>query len=320
MQTVQNHKLRSSFLLLLASTIWGFSFVAQSIGKDFLSPFTFNGIRMLLGTIGLLPFIFIREKYNPALRAERNDPLRRKAANHNLLIAGLCCGSCLFIASTLQQVGIIYTTAGKSGFITAFYIVLVPVISLLFGKKNSLLIWLSAALALCGLYLISIRDGFSVNTGDLLTFISSIFYSIHILFVDHFGPKTDGIKLAATQFFVVGMYSAVFVLLFERDQFSAGNVMLAWKALFFAGFLSCGIAHTLQIVGQKGLNPSIASLLMSMEASISVFAGWLVLGEVLTIREFLGCGLMLAAIILADFLPIVSGRARNRHSRKSTPD
>ena len=314
-----NLKLRNSFLLLLAATVWGVSFVTQRIGMDYIGPFTFNGLRLLMGGGVLIPFILIRDK----LAGKRNpypagSPDSKKTPDRLFLTGGLLCGLCLFAASSLQQVGIQYTTAGKSGFITAFYIILVPVVSMAIGRHTSRLIWAAVAIALAGLYLISIKDGFSIGRGDFLTLLCAFVYSIHILTVDYYAPRTDGVRMACVQFLFSGTLSMLFVLFLERDTFSAASIQAAWLPLCYSGIFSAGIGFTLQIVGQKGLNPSVASLLMSMESCVSVIAGALILHERLSARESAGCCLMFLAIILADFLPFFSEQDRTRRFRKST--
>ena len=304
-----NLKIRNSLLLLLTATIWGISFVSQSVGMDYVKPFTFNGLRLLMGGCVLIPFILLSGRGQTG-----------KITNRLYLKGGVLCGLCLFVASSLQQIGIQYTTAGKSGFITAFYIILVPVISIGLGKKVSPLIWTAVAIALTGLYLISIKEGFTIGLGDFLTLLCSLVFALHILVIDRFAPKTDAVRMACVQFFVAGALSMVFILLLERDAFRLASVKAAWLPLCYSGIFSAGIGYTLQIVGQKGLNPAVASLLMSMESCVSAIAGWLLLGQALSSRELAGCCLMFTAIILADLLPFFSERGHIRHSRISEID
>ena len=210
----------------------------------------------------------------------------------------ICCGIALCLATNFQQIGIQYTTVGKAGFITACYIVIVPVIGLFMKKKCSPMIWLSVLLAVVGLYLLCINEQFSIGYGDILVFVCAILFSVHILIVDYFSPKVDGVKMSCIQFLVCGLLSGIAMLFAEQPQLSA--VLLAWKPIAYAGIMSCGVGYTLQIVGQKGMNPTIASLILSLESCISVLAGWLLLGQTLSIREGLGCVAMFAAIILAQ--------------------
>lgn len=293
---MKNLQLRNSFLLLLTATIWGVAFVAQSVGMDYVQPFTFNGIRSLIGGLVLVPCIFL-------LNRKKSGHTQPAAHNRDLVLGGILCGLCLFSASSFQQFGIQYTTVGKAGFITACYIVIVPVLGLFLRKKCTPLIWASVLLALAGLYFLCIAGSFSLNLGDVLVFISALLFSVHILVIDYFSPRTDGVKLACIQFWICGLLSVVGMFLFESPDLTM--IRMAWLPLLYAGVLSCGVAYTLQIVGQKNMNPTVASLILSLESCISVLAGWLLLGQALSPRELLGCLLMFAAIILAQ-LPVKS--------------
>ncbi len=290
-------KLRSSALLLLTACIWGVAFVAQSVGMEYVGPFTFNFVRSILGGLVLIPCIFFLKREKKA-EAEKVSEEEKKAQRKTLLAGGICCGVALCLASNFQQIGIQYTTVGKAGFITACYIVIVPVIGLFMKKKCSPMIWLSVLLAVVGLYLLCINEQFSIGYGDILVFVCAILFSVHILIVDYFSPKVDGVKMSCIQFLVCGLLSGIAMLFAEQPQLSA--VLLAWKPIAYAGIMSCGVGYTLQIVGQKGMNPTIASLILSLESCISVLAGWLLLGQTLSMREGLGCVVMFAAIILAQ--------------------
>lgn len=289
--------LRSSALLLLTACIWGVAFVAQSVGMEYVGPFTFNFVRSILGGLVLIPCIFFLKREKKA-EAEKVSEEEKKAQRKTLLAGGICCGVALCLASNFQQIGIQYTTVGKAGFITACYIVIVPVIGLFMKKKCSPMIWLSVLLAVVGLYLLCINEQFSIGYGDILVFVCAILFSVHILIVDYFSPKVDGVKMSCIQFLVCGLLSGIAMLFAEQPQLSA--VLLAWKPIAYAGIMSCGVGYTLQIVGQKGMNPTIASLILSIESCISVLAGWLLLGQTLSMREGLGCVVMFAAIILAQ--------------------
>lgn len=274
--------------MLLTATIWGVAFVAQSVGMDYIEPFTFNCIRSILGGITLLPVIFLGKG--------KSEPPSR-----TLLAGGICCGILLFAASNFQQFGIQYTTVGKAGFITACYIILVPIMGIFLKKKCTPLIWLSVLFALAGLYLLCITEEFSLGKGDVLVLICSFLFALHILVIDYFSPKTDGVKMSCIQFFVCGILSGICMLFTETPSFS--NIRSAAVPLLYAGIFSCGVAYTLQIVGQKNMNPTVASLILSLESSISVLAGWILLGQSLGLREAAGCILMFAAILLAQ-LPV----------------
>lgn len=290
-------------LLLLTAAIWGVAFVAQSVGMDYVGPFTFNTVRSLLGGIVLIPCIVLLKRIDvgskdtagAAEHASGYPAGQRKV----LLTGGVACGVLLCIASNLQQFGIMYTSVGKSGFITAMYIVLVPVLGIFLKKKAGIKIWCSVAIAVGGLYLLCMTDsGFSIQKGDLLLLLGAVIFSFHILTIDYFSPKVDGVKMSCIQFFTCGILSMVCMFLFEQPQI--GAILQAWMPIVYAGVLSCGVAYTLQIVGQKGMNPTVASLILSMESVISVIAGWLILHQKLSGRELLGCVLMFAAIILVQ--------------------
>lgn len=300
---MNKYTLRQSMLLLLTAAIWGVAFVAQSVGMDYVGPFTFNTVRSLLGGIVLIPCIVLLKRINVgskdtagAAEHASGDPAGQRKV---LLTGGVACGVLLCIASNLQQFGIMYTSVGKSGFITAMYIVLVPVLGIFLKKKAGIKIWCSVAIAVGGLYLLCMTDsGFSIQKGDLLLLLGAVIFSFHILTIDYFSPKVDGVKMSCIQFFTCGILSMVGMFLFEQPQI--GAILQAWMPIVYAGVLSCGVAYTLQIVGQKGMNPTVASLILSMESVISVIAGWLILHQKLSGRELLGCVLMFVAIILVQ--------------------
>lgn len=297
--------LKNSLLLLLTATIWGVAFVAQSVSMDYIGGFTFNAVRNIIGAITLIPVILIFSKQNPA--ADQN-PADKQKARKTLITGGICCGILLCLASNFQQFGIKYTTVGKAGFITACYIIIVPIIGIFLKKKCNPFIWIAVLLSLGGLYLLCISpgEGFSIGKGDTLVLICAVVFSFHILTVDHFSPLVDGVKMSCIQFLVCGILSGIPALIFENPNIT--NILQAWMPILYAGILSCGVAYTLQIVGQKGMNPTVASLIMSLESCISVIAGWLILGQNLSSREIFGCVLMFGAIVLAQ-LPQKSASA-----------
>lgn len=286
-------KIRNSLLLFAAALLWGTAFVAQSVGLDYIEPFTFSTFRSLIGSAFLIPCIFIlgmrkKEKADKAAEDKKE-----------LLKGGIVCGIVICTAANLQQVAMLYASVGKSGFLTALYIVIVPVISIFFGKKTGVKLCIAVVCATIGLYLLCMQPGdFSLQFGDILLLLCAVTFSIHIMVIDYFTQRVDGVKLSCLQFFVCGIISAVLMFLFEKPSFSA--VCNAWAPLLYVGVLSSGVAYTFQIVGQKGTNPVIASLIMSLESVISAVAGWLILGQVLSKREILGCVVMFAAIILAQ--------------------
>lgn len=287
---------RSPLLLFLTAIIWGTAFVAQSVGMDYVGPFTFNFVRSVIGGAVLIPCVFLLDRFRGLDRAgnEKIYTWHQK----ELFAGGICCGVALFIASNLQQFGIQYTTVGKAGFITALYIVIVPVIGVFTKKTAGYKIWLSVLLAVAGLYLLCITEGFSVGTGDFLVFLCALCFSVHILIIDYFSPKVDGVRMSCIQFFVCGLLSGIAMVFTEQFEFHA--VLTAWMPLLYAGVMSCGVAYTLQIVGQKGMDPTVASLILSLESVVSVLSGWLLLNQKLSLRELAGCVLMFVAIILAQ--------------------
>lgn len=287
-------RLKNASMLILTAFIWGTAFVAQSVGMDFLEPFTFNGVRSLIGGIVLLPCIFLIRRIN----ARAGEPEREEGTRRDLIIGGILCGLLLFAASSLQQIGIVYTTAGKAGFITAFYIVIVPVLGVFLHKRIGWKVWTAVVMALAGLYFLCMTEKLTVGKGDLYIFLCALIFSVHILVIDHFSPRVDGVKMSCIQFFTCGIVSLIPMFVWETPR--VDNLLAGWVPLLYAGVLSCGVAYTLQVVGQKNVNPAIASLLLSLESCFSVLAGWLILGERLSMREFAGCILMFAAIILAQ--------------------
>ena len=286
-------KIKNGIMLVLTAFIWGTAFVAQSVGMDYLGPFTFNGVRSLIGGAALLPCIWLFQK-GKGKATEKPS----RGARKELIAGGIACGLLLFAASSLQQIGIQYTTAGKAGFITAFYIVIVPVLGIFLHKKINGKVWGAVAIALAGLYFLCITEKFAVGKGDILIFLCAIVFSIHILVIDYFSPKVDGVKMSCIQFFVCGIVSLPPMFFTETPKI--GAIVEGWAPLLYAGVLSCGVAYTLQIIGQKNVNPAVASLILSLESCFSVLAGWMVLGEKLSMRESVGCVLMFAAIILAQ--------------------
>ncbi len=302
--------IRQSCLLLLTAVIWGIAFVAQSAGMEYVEPFTFNAVRSLLGGIVLIPciaFLQYLEKREPAENKVENKAedkagtIEMKKTEHNpktLLFGGIACGVLLFIASNLQQIGIQYTTVGKAGFITALYIIIVPILGIFFHKKVGIRIGIGVVMALCGLYLLCMQGSFHLDKGDAFVLLCAICFSFHIMVIDYFSPKVDGVKMSCIQFFVCGILSAVCMFLFEDAKLAL--ILAAWKPIVYAGVMSCGVAYTLQIVGQKGMNPTVASMILSLESVVSVLAGWILLQETLSRRELFGCLLMFGAIILAQ--------------------
>lgn len=299
----QQIPLKNSLLLLLTATIWGISFVAQSEGGDAVGAFTFNATRNLIGSLVLIPVIFLLSRLNLSGKAVNRSSASEGnifSRNRTLILGGVSCGVCLCLASNFQQVGISYTSVGKAGFITACYIVIVPILGLFMKKKCSPFIWIAVILSLCGLYLLCLTpgEGFAIGKGELLVLICAFLFSLHILTIDHFSPLVDGVKMSCIQFLVCGILSGIPALIFESPDLA--GIFAAKIPVLYAGVMSCGVAYTLQIVGQKNMNPTVASLILSLESCISVIAGWLILVQNLSSREIFGCVLMFGAIILAQ--------------------
>lgn len=290
-------------LLFVAALIWGTAFVAQSVGMDHIGPFTFNAVRSLVGGVALIPVILFFNR--------RKSPQRRQTERANrktLLLGGVCCGLALGVASCLQQVGIQYTTVGKAGFITALYIVIVPILGPFFHKKVGVKLWVSVVVAILGLYLLCMSGSLRLSWGDFLVLLCALCFSAHIMVIDYFSPKVDGVQMSCLQFFVAGIFSAVLMLAVEGVP-DPHAVAISWMPILYTGVLSSGVGYTLQIIGQKGVNPTVASLVLSLESVISVLAGWVILNQSMSAREVLGCVLMFGAIILAQ-LPERRKKAR----------
>ena len=283
--------MKNNILLVLTALIWGCAFVAQSVGMDYVGPFTFNMARFLIGAIVLLPVIWFMD-------CQRKTGAEKGAGQKTLIIGGICCGIALAVASTLQQWGILFTTVGKAGFITAMYIVIVPLLGIFIGKKVRPLIIGCVAIAVVGFYFLCMTESLRLGLGDFLVLLCAIAFSIHILVIDHFSPKVDGVKMSAIQFLTAAIISAVPTLLWEQPVFT--EILQAWQPVLYAGVMSCGVAYTLQIIAQKNADPTVASLLLSLESVFSVLAGWVLLGQGLSLKEMFGCVLIFCAIILAQ--------------------
>ncbi len=292
---------RYALLLVLAAFIWGTAFVAQSMGMDYIGPCTFNAARSFIGSVALLPVIWFFSRRQGGGQGENGGKKQFWLLDKALLIGGAACGVMLSGGSLLQQMGLTSTSAGKAGFLTSLYIIIVPVLGVFLGKRAGFKVWIGVVLALIGAYLLSgaaTGEGFSIATGDLLVIISALFFSLHILVIDRFSPHVDGVMLSCVQFFVAGAVSLVFALVFEKP--ALGDLLPAWGPLLYTGVLSSGVAYTLQIVGQQNVPPTVASLLMSLESVFAAVSGWIVLGQPLSLREMAGCVLVFGAVVLAQ--------------------
>ena len=300
---------KNTLMLFLTAFIWGSAFVAQSVGMDYVGPFTFSCVRSLIGGIFLIPCIWFLDQWRAKNNGtEGGKKTVSKEEKKMELIGGICCGLALCVATNLQQIGMQYTTVGKAGFITALYIVLVPIFGIFLKKKVEARIWVSVMISVVGLYLLCITDKLVLGKGDTLVLLCAVVFTIHILVIDYFSPKADGVRIACIQFFVTGILSAIPMFLFETPRLS--NIFAAAVPVLYAGVLSSGVAYTLQIVAQKDADPTVASLILSLESVFSVLGGWMILGQKLSIREIAGCILMFSAIILAQ-LP---GKPKNEEA------
>ena len=307
--TKQKTQWKGVVMLMLTALIWGSSFVAQSVGMESVEAFTFNGIRTLMGAVVLLPFILIRDRIQgKSMTAEQIKV--RKATDKKTVRYGLVLGLVFCAASNFQQFAFEYSTSGKIAFITALYMFFVPLFGLFLKKKVPLLTWVCVLAGFVGLYFLSIGPGGlgSVNRGDFRAFICAIFYAVHILLIEKFAPDVDGIKLSCTQFVVSGVITCILMFIFETPQMSA--ILTAIVPLLYSGIMSCGLAYTFQIVGQKYTEATVASLIMCMESVFAVLAGALLLHEVLSGREIVGCVIMFAAIVLSQLSEFITAKLK----------
>lgn len=286
-------KVKGSLSLLAATVIWGFAFIAQSVGMDLIGPFTFQAVRCLLAVVFLVPCAFALDLGKCSLRESA-----RKWQNKDLWKAGILCGCSLFIAASLQQIGLVYTDAGKAGFITAMYIVLTPVLGLFLGRRVPKSTAFSVLIAVVGLYLLSCMGVTQVNKGDLFLMGCALAFAVQINCIDHFAPGLDGFRLNCIQALTVAVLSVPFMVLTE--QVDVSNLLACWGPLCFAGMLSMGLAYSLQIVGQKTMEPAPAALIMSLESVFAALGGWWLLQEQMTPAELTGCGLVFAAVVISQ--------------------
>lgn len=297
---MNSKKLFANLGLLLAAILWGSTFVAQSEGANLVETFTYQSARSFIGGTVLLPVIFLMDR-RAKKRSDYIPPTKKDTKL--LVIAGICCGLALTVAACLQQYGIKFTTVGKSGFITALYVVFVPIAGLFFKKKVRPVIWISVALSAIGLYLLCMTDkSFSLSLGDTYVLLCAFCFTAHIMIIDHFDRYCDPVKMSCIQFFTSGIVSGVLMFIFEKPDIN--NILAAWLPIAYAGVLSSGVAYTLQVVCQKNTEPAVASLLMSLESVFAVLSGAVVLGQIPTLRESFGCIIMFIAIILAELPPI----------------
>jgi len=297
---MENRILKSNSLLLMTAAIWGFAFVAQRMGMDYVGPFTFNGMRFALGSLVLLPVLIVSERRSPRTR------LKRKTM---VLGCGIT-GGVLFMGASLQQVGIIYTTAGKAGFITGLYVVMVPIFGLVLNHRTDIGTWVGAVLAAVGLYFLSVTEQFTIQRGDFLVLMSALFWTVHVLMIDWLSPRVNPIKIAFIQFVLCSALS--FTVALFTEEIIAARIFQASLPIIYSGALSVGIAYTLQIVAQQNAHPAHAAIILSMETVFAALGGWIVLNEILSPREISGCLLMLTGMTLSQLWGYIRHR---RHKR-----
>ncbi|TYO99062.1 threonine/homoserine efflux transporter RhtA [Geothermobacter ehrlichii] len=281
--------LKADILLLMTATIWGFAFVAQRVGMDYVGPFTFNGVRFALGSLSLLPLILLLGKRQSQPKGIERIPVFKGA-----LLAGLA----LFAGSSLQQAGLVYTTAGNAGFITGLYVVLVPIVGLFWRQRPRVGTWIGAMLAVVGLYFLSVTSDFTISFGDFLVLLAAFFWAGHVLLIGWLAPRTDPLKLASAQFAVCAALSLLTALAVE--QVSLQGILDATVPILYGGLGSVGIAYTLQVIAQRDAHPAHSAIIMSLEGVFAALGGWWLLGEILTLRGLFGCGLMLAGMIVSE--------------------
>lgn len=303
---MNKHQVRQSCLLFLAAFIWGVAFVAQSNAMAYVEPFTFMAVRNYIGGFVLVIYLLILKGMGAPAREPAKEAYGRKTPKWMLklgidwyhLLGGMICGTFLCIAGNLQQIGIQYTSVCKTGFLTAVYIILVPILGIFLKKKAGIRVWLGVAIALAGLYLLCVTEKFTIVPADFMLLGCALVFAMQILAVDFFIDRVDGVKLSCIQFFTCAVLSTIGMVIFEHPSIPA--MLQAWLPILYAGVLSSGVAYTLQVVGQRDMNPTVASMILSLESVFSALAGWVLLKQVLSTKELLGCGLVFVAIILAQ--------------------
>lgn len=293
---------KGNFILLITAIIWGTSFVSQKLGMNYIEPFTFGASRFLLGAASLIPVILILEALDKRKEGtEGSDIEKRKFKTRDLLIGGTLCGSALFLGASTQQWGIVYTSAGKAGFITALYIVLVPLFGIFRHRKVDFFTWLGVGFAVAGLYLLTIQEGFSIQKGDAIVMIGTVFWALQIIIVDDYVDKTDALKLSFVQFVTAGLLSMIAAMLFENPKIE--SIAACAGPIIYTAIMVVGVAYTLQIIGQKYTSPTVAAIILSMEAVFAVISGAVFLSETMSIRELSGCVFMFSAVIVTQLKP-----------------
>jgi drug/metabolite transporter (DMT)-like permease len=301
---------KSDALLLTTAIIWGFAFVAQRVGMDYVGPFTFNGIRFALGSLSLLPLVLIGQEQRIA-----TNPILPRPGLTTILLGGGALGLALFAGASLQQIGLVYTTAGKAGFITGLYVIVVPILGLFWRQQPKIGTWIGAFLAAIGLYFLSVTEQFTIELGDLLVLIGAFFWAAHVLIIGWLSPRINPIKLAFSQYVACSILSLITASIIE--VITLNSIMQAGIPILYGGLLSVGIAYTLQVVAQRDAHAAHAAILLSLEAVFAAIGGWLVLGETIPFRGLFGCGLMLAGMLLSQLWGLIGKTSQNRSAPNS---
>ncbi|MCD6580881.1 MAG: DMT family transporter [Desulfuromusa sp.] len=291
---------------MLTAIIWGFAFVAQRVGMDYVGPFTFNAVRFALGSLSLLPLILLLQKRQPDIVHQQDSD----DTNKSVLFGGVLAGGALFAGASLQQAGLVYTTAGKAGFITGLYVVIVPLLGLFWHQRPHIGTWMGAILAAVGLYFLSITKEFNISFGDLLVLIGAFFWAGHVLLIGWLAPRTNSLKLAAAQFAVCSLLSFLTALAIET--MSIASIWQAAVPILYGGIASVGIAYTLQVIAQRDAHPAHSAIILSLEGLFAAIGGWLLLGEMLSLRGLFGCAMMLAGMFFSE-LSGFFGKQKSEH-------
>ncbi len=290
--------LKNDFFLLLTAIIWGLAFTAQRAGMEFVGPFTFNGVRFLIGALSILPLIFIKNSNNSKKHNNEKQNFSNNPNIKQLIIYGAAGGILLYLGASLQQIGIVYTSAGKAGFITGMYVIIVPILGIFFRHKAGWRRWTGAFLSITGLYFLSVKGSVKINTGDIFVLFSAFFWASHVIAISHFSPRVNALKLAFIQYLFCGILSLGSAFIFENVQKS--TILLAWIPILYGSIFSVGIAYTLQVYAQKKVHPAHAAIILSLEGVFAVLGGWLILGESLGLKGLIGCVLMLGGMFVSQ--------------------
>ncbi len=301
---MENKTFQADLLLLLTAAIWGFAFVAQRVGMDYVGPFTYNAVRFALGSLSLLPLIWFFGR-----QRRREQPALPKADGRTLLVGGCLAGLLLFAGSSLQQVGLVYTTAGNAGFITGLYVVMVPLFGLLFRQRPAVGTWIGAILAVIGLYFLSVTESFAISKGDFLVLLSAFFWAAHVLLIGWLSPRVNSLKLASAQFAICAVLS--FFVALNYELISLTGICQGLIPILYGGLFSVGVAYTLQVVAQRHAHPAHSAIILSLEGVFAAIGGWLILGEILGGRGLLGCFLILGGMLFSELSNTLFGQRKN---------